>query len=229
MRLLAEIVQEFGKAAAGICFAINRSGAVALAFIGCELLLSGCLVTDAIELPTESPSTPTVRSRDAQYQPGTVITVDSRAGGQVSIPLQIRDEDTQETLAVRWQIVTGREIPRTPLYGCPEPTSQPTGSVDRQDVTLNVLTSQFPPGACSTLEIAVSSNFRPCTDPNYYDVTSDPARAVTVGRLTLWFWEISMDPFTDRDAAQQLLSSCSAQAARTTAAPSGTVSVMEMR
>lgn len=209
MRFLPEITQDFGTASPGMWFANTIVCASARAFVACGFLLSGCLVTDTIELPPEPNGAPKLSS---SYPPGYVIRFDSsRPRQELLISIAVSDEDTQETLIPRWRVQTANAI-TVYDYKCPEEPILGTGGVKRQDYLLNIPAAKFTPGTCNTIDVAVSSNFRPCsTTRPEFDVTVEPEQEATVGRIQFMVWETSQMPFVNPENAGTLIRTCLGQ------------------
>jgi hypothetical protein len=209
-RLLREIIDDFPQRAPGISFAndvCHTSAWIAVGALG--FLLSGCLVTDAIEPPVEPQTPPELSSID--YPVGSVIQINTAPGTGITelvIPMQVRDDDINEELKIRWRI-DSQSLPdfgsRMLDYKCPE-IKIPVSGQARRDWSVPISAGAFPAGACSRLEFAVSSTFYDCGQfPQRWDDTTVPG---DVGHAVYTVWEVSRDPVNDSGAALDLLRSC---------------------
>lgn len=185
---------------------------------GCGPVLSGCLVTDAIELPPE-PGTPPVITSPTNYPVGSIIELDGRTARELRIQLRVRDEDKTETLKVRWRITSDADPAQRPVeYDCPEVVRNeipPNGELIRDDWWLTIPSVRFLPGTCSQLDVVVGSNFRPCRpqgNNNDFAYTTTDDDDAHVGWATFLVWEVSAAALTDPQRSQQLAVSCPTKA-----------------
>src|SRR4051812_17963051 len=89
-RLLPEIARKIDRLTAGISFANDGCHVLALVAGGAlALWLSGCLVTDTVELPVEPQTPPVITSVD--YPVGSIILFNGKNAGQLIIPMQVRN------------------------------------------------------------------------------------------------------------------------------------------
>jgi hypothetical protein len=204
----------FGRSSNGIRLAwLTRSAAGCVGAVLCGLLMSTCLVTDTIDLPPEPHSAPQILARDYA---GTIIQFDSTKYTQLRIPFDVRDEDTDEELQMRWRVRRSQTSSATADtseldYPCPETQENAIagGSLYRNDNYLQIDATKFPRGSCSRVELVVSASFRDCTrNPDEFDVTANQDNEEDLGRATFWVWETSTGALTNPAQAQQLLSSC---------------------
>jgi hypothetical protein len=171
---------------------------------------TGCLVTDQIELPAVPVSPPVVSLRDYD-NPASLIVFNRDIGklNELTVALQIRDEDTIEPLRARWRVVTKERPPGAPIkdYPCPEPEVPDTGSVLRS-YPLTIPASSFPRGKCSRVDFIVSGSFKMCKPDrdDGWDITTQEDDAADIGRLSFWVWDTSGTDILS--AAQTLVASC---------------------
>jgi len=211
-RLLTESPKYFGRGSAGIRLArLAQSAAGCGCAVLCGLLMSTCLVTDSIDLPPEPRSAPQILALNStSANTSAIIQFDSTKYTQLLIPFNVRDEDTEEELQMRWRVRrTGPSNERD--YPCPERPEYTIagGSLYRNDNYLAIDATKFPRGSCSRVELVVSASFRDCTrNPDEFDVTANEDNEEDLGRATFWVWETSTGALTNPAQAQQLLSSC---------------------
>jgi hypothetical protein len=174
--------------------------------------LTGCLVTDEIELPEVPQSPPVLSLRDYDASENLILfDRDASKLNELTVVLQIRDEDLTEPLRVRWRIV-GKELPPgAPLkyYDCPEREIPGTGSLLRP-YTLNVPAGNFARGKCSRVDVIVSSSFKMCKKDrdDGWDITTQEDDAADIGRVSFWVWDISGMNLLETSTAQSLVASC---------------------
>jgi hypothetical protein len=207
-RLFAEIVQQFGNRGPGMSFALTRI--IMLFAYGSAATVSGCLVTDTVDLP-EEPRTPPVITAAPPYGAGSPILFNAATAVTtgLTIPITVRDEDITEDLQVRWRI-RSNVMPApgvTPRQECPLPLIRANRLLTR-DWPFNIESVKFARGACSVVELIVSAHFTPCDKyPDDFDRTTNSDDEETIGHATFMVWETSLMPF-DIVAAQQFLATC---------------------
>lgn len=179
-----------------------------LAGIFAIALLSGCLVTDQIELPPVPQSPPVISLAGFD---GSVIKFDADKNKELTVELSIRDEDVTETLEARWRIVSKVLPPGVSenQFTCPEPQIVGKGVVMRSH-PLPLQGAIFARGRCSRIDVIVSASFKSCK-PDDWDVTTQEDDDSDIGRLSFWVWafDAANDPLTDKGALP-LTSSCPA-------------------
>jgi hypothetical protein len=185
-----------------LAFSISvlRIGAQAAAF---GLGLSGCLVTDQFTLEPQPQSSPTILAGDPMYPIGGVIKFDARSANMLSIPLQIRDENLTEPLRLRWRTKTTEPVQ------CPDLMVPGGSGTLLRDTMLMIGATEFDPGSCTRVDLAVSAFFTDCMkrkDPQYFDFpTTDNDN--DVGLATFLVWEGGSDPISP-SAAQKIVTTC---------------------
>lgn len=202
-----------------LCEAVPpRWGACARVFAGtlAFALLSGCLVTDQIELPAVPQIPPIVRLDGYDVDDGDAVIVFDRSNTELLVNLRIRDEDRTETLKMRWKIESGTR-PQGAFareYPCPgEPEILGDGTTLTRKTTLPVRGSSFAPGTCNRVDVIVSGSFKTCrpeSDPDDWDNTTQDEDDPYIGRLSFWVWAFDApnDPRVQPAAALALLTSC---------------------
>jgi hypothetical protein len=178
-------------------------------------LLSGCLVTDQIELPPVSQSPPLIKLTGYE-DPASVIKFDRDSHNELLVNLDIRDEDLTETLKVRWRIVS-RELPPGVVsnqYPCKEPEIVGKGSLIRSHL-LKLQGSSFARGKCHRIDVIVSASFKMCKPDRpaeEWDMNTQEDDDADIGRLSFWVWvfDASNNPLLSPDAALALAGSCPA-------------------
>jgi hypothetical protein len=143
------------------------------------------------------------------YPVGSIIEFNGAVETELKIPMQVRNDDVNEVLKVRWR-VDNENIPdfgSRPLdYRCPEEVVPVSGAVIRPDWKQSIPAAKFPTGECSRLEFAVSGSFYDCQDlPLRWD---DTPIADDVGHAVYWVWETSTEPLKNAGAAFDLIRSC---------------------
>lgn len=143
---------------------------------------------------------------------------------ELTVVIEIRDEDQTEPLKARWRIVSNERPPGAPLneYPCPEPEIPGSGSLIREH-RLTIQASSLARGKCSRVDYIVSGSFKMCKeDRPDWDITTQEDDDSDIGRLSFWVWDITNgDPIVNPAAAQALTSSCPTVDYRP---PSGTAS-----
>lgn len=170
--------------------------------------LSGCLVTDQIDLPAVPQSPPVVSLKD--YDDGeNLILFERSIEKELVVNLEIRDEDLTEPLRARWRIVSKERPPGSPMreYSCPEPLIPGTGSLKR-DHKLTIFSSSLAAGKCSRVDFIVSASFKDCDGNDDWDDTTQVDDDSDVGRLSFWIWDVSGQPLIMPDTALALTMSC---------------------
>jgi hypothetical protein len=165
-------------------------------------LLGACLVTDQVQLEPEITTPPIVLT--APNQPvGSIFKFNASVQNELPIPVQIRDEDTLETLTPRWRVKYSAT--KWSNFDCPEIPIPPAPGVVIRQHTIRVESFKLARGACNKVEFVVSSAFISCdAHPELFDVAIDAKN--DLGRAMFWVWETSGGG--SDTAAQMLLNTC---------------------
>ena len=160
-------------------------------------------MTSEVELPPEITSPPVVLNENPLYPVGGIFKFNASVGNELRIRVQIRDEDTAETLKARWRVKSGTK-PYT-MFDCTENsenTISGTGLLVREfDLFIERL--KLERGACNKVEFVVSPEFLSCKQ-QLFDVTVPEGN---LGRATYWIWEMSGEPPTPTES-QILVNTC---------------------
>jgi hypothetical protein len=179
-------------------------------------LLTGCLVTDQIELPPVPQTPPRIDLLGYDVDDAdAVILFDTTANTELIVNLAVSDEDVIETLKMRWKIESLRRPPNAQKqeYTCPgEPEIPGNGQLVRR-TTLFVRGSSFAVGSCNRVDVIVSGSFKTCrpdSDPDDWDVTTQDEDEKDIGRLSfmVWAYDPASDPRVQPIPAQMLVTSC---------------------
>jgi len=191
-----------------------------VAAVSCGVV-GGCVVTSAEEFPEETNVPPVVVDTPG-FANGSIITFDKNSGNELRLLITVRDENINDDVEIQARLsVLGQP---TSQFICPDklpPGTQPV----REQFPLVVERSKIQPGACTMVEVAVSSRFvRPCsTHPEYFGLPGNNEN--DVGHATFWIWDMTGNPLSDPAAAQALLGTCQTvtvtRAATPTAMPTG--------
>ncbi|HET6333583.1 MAG TPA: hypothetical protein VFG30_10240 [Polyangiales bacterium] len=160
-------------------------------------------MTSAEEFPEETQVPPVVV--DTPDLPiGSIVAFDLNNENELRLNITVRDDNIDDDLEIQARLsVVGQSMPE---YVCDTPIMK-TQEPQRAQSPLIVDRSKIRPGACTKVEIAVSSRFaRPCaTNPELFGI---PLREDDVGRATFWIWEMSGNPAANPTAAQGIVTSC---------------------
>lgn len=172
------------------------------AVLGCGLV-GGCLVTSEATFPEEVQVPPVVVDTPELWS-GAIVEVDQTMDvNELRLGITVRDENVNDDLEVRARLsVLGNGYKDL----CPLPTLFAVGEPQRPQYPLIVNPMELQRGACTQLEVWVSSRFAfPCGDPTRFSVefTEDD-----VAHATYWIWEVSGSPSTNPAAAQGIVTSC---------------------
>lgn len=186
-------------------FALTRI--IMLFAYGSAATVSGCLVTDTVDLP-EEPRTPPVITAAPPYGSGNPILFNAAGAYPFKIAITVRDEDTKEDLQARWRIRSNTMpapgvLPRQEMC----PVIPRVGDSLTRNWDFEIPQTKFARGACSVVELIVSAHFTSCEKyPDDFDRTTDGDEE-TIGHAAFVVWETSLMPF-DIVAAQQFLATC---------------------
>lgn len=188
-----------------------QSASVALLCVLVSGWVSGCLVTSSVEFEEEA-NVPPVVLDSAEFPLGGVFEFDPRIAQELSLEVRVRDENLDDELEIRARVSVEDNPSRSFLICQPNRFVFPNGTPTRDSLRLVLNQTQIMPGACSQLEVFVSSRFlRECTDADerFFDQPLD-REDIAIARYSIW--EVSGDPLTNLMSASALLNSCETKA-----------------
>jgi hypothetical protein len=176
-------------------------------------LLSGCLVTDQIELPAVPQSPPIVTLAGYGEDSPAIIYFNRDENTELIVDLNVRHEDRTAPLRMRWRIESNSRPPndQPKEYPCPEPEILADGDTMRQ-AQLKVLAERFARTTCNRVDVIVSSAFKTCRPDrdDGWDITTQDDDDSAIGRLSFWVWAVEngADPTLQPEAALAVTRSC---------------------
>lgn len=135
---------------------------------------------------------------------GSIVTFDQTTdGNDLRLGITVRDDNVNDELRVRARLtVSGL----APSFLCPGDTIFPSGEPQRPEYELILLPTDIRRGACTRVEVWVSSRFdAPCLEREKFDLPLIPD---DVARATFWVWEMSDNPTANAEAAKVIVNSC---------------------
>jgi hypothetical protein len=210
------IARFFSTQAAGVSFASQLSRCL-VAAVSCGVV-GGCVVTSAEEFP-EQTNVPPVVVDTPDLATGDILTFDPKNENELRLPITVRDDNLDDDVFIQARLtVLGQPMAD---FVCVEQPITPSGLPERAQFSLVVDRSMIRAGACTKVELAVSSKFfRGCRDPIFF---GQPQLENDVGHAKYWIWELSGNPAVNATAAQAIYTSCDTvtQRAPMTAMPTG--------
>jgi hypothetical protein len=183
-------------------------------------LAGGCLVTSSVEFEEEVNVPPAVLDT-TDFQLGTIYEFDRLVARELRLDVTVRDENVSQDLELRARVsVDSSAAGRTAI--CPGQRIAPSGEPRRAATTLTLTESSIQRGACNQVEIFVSSQFfRECKDETF-DLTADED---DLASGVFWVWDLTGDPHTNPNRAQELLNSCQTKPPMPNTTPPATMMV----
>jgi hypothetical protein len=164
-------------------------------------------VTSAEQFPEETKVPPVVL-----YTPdlpvGSIIAYDGSKENDLRLRITVRDANVDDDLVISARLsVVGQQVVD---YVCPENTVMRSGHPTRPQFDLVIDRSKIKPGACTLVDVAVSSKFYDAcpTESDHGVLFGAPFADGDVARTRYWIWEMSGDPASNPSAAQGLVTTC---------------------
>ena len=180
------------------------SGLVAALSCG---LVGGCIVTSEAEFPEEQQVPPVVLDTPA-LPIGSIIAFD-RKDGEVRLTISVRDDNLEDTLEVQAELtVVGQPNPVRVCAG-PNVKINPSTEAVREPFVLLIPGASVRPGACNKVTVFVSREFNgTCTDAEQRGFGVPALGKSDLAKAQFWIWEMSRDPVSNAEAAQDLVNTC---------------------
>ncbi len=169
------------------------------------LALGGCLITDPAQIGEPVNSPPAIRSTPEAESSfvalNQIVRVDYDPGGELALPIIVRDENLADELLVQVWIdyrpaLTGNGFTGFPLYPDPLPKVLPTGSPDREEYWIRIAHTYFgETDRCHRVEVFVTRGFLPTAIP--HRIPEDPG---DLGTATFWVAMNAAGGVIDMDA-----------------------------
>ena len=165
--------------------------------------MGGCLVTSAAEFPEEVKVPPIVVDT-AALPIGSIITFDQTKENELALPITTSDANLDDVLELRARLsVAGQNYEN--ICG---PSITPSGEPKREQARLSIPGSLLRKGACSKLEVLVSSDFSVPCPKTITDGGFGVAEETDLAFGVFWIWEMSNGPAANATAAQDIVTSC---------------------
>jgi len=165
--------------------------------------VGACIVTSAEEFPEEPQVAPIVL--DTPDLPvGSIVAFDQNSEPDLRLTITVRDDNIDDPMEIQARLSVVGQPPYD--FYCSETGIPPNGTTTRQ-YELPLDPSRIKQGACSRVEVVVSSRFagaRTCGTNFGIPANSDD----DIARATYWIFEMSGDPASNPSAAQNLINSC---------------------
>jgi hypothetical protein len=170
-------------------------------------LVGGCIVTSAEEFPEETQVPPVVLFTP-DLPGGSTIAYDESKENGLRLGITVSDANVDDKLVISARLsVVGQQMVD---FVCPENTVMLSGQPERPQFDLVIDRSKIKQGACTLVEVAVSSRFLDAcpTESDRAPLFGAPFIDGDVARTQYSIWEMSGDPASNPGAAKAILTSC---------------------
>ncbi|HKU38652.1 MAG TPA: hypothetical protein VJR89_10910 [Polyangiales bacterium] len=152
---------------------------------------------------------------------GSIVTFKQTDGGDLRLPVTLRDDNVGDLLYVRAQLSVVGQQPYA-FFCSDTDVVATTGEPNREPVDVVFASTELKPRACTLVELFASTEFvRKCDDKRAFTVSVDSDDLATA---RMWVWEMSGDPSGSGPAAIDLVTSCQTTVTRAQT-PSATMMV----